>query len=233
MSFIVILVCFILQWSLNLSSVAHQRDWAEPYVSFMRKRFAKLAKGHNLFGVVVFVLPLVIVASLIFTIVYHLFGHLGYLVLSLALLWYCSDVAILKHDMPDVFAQSYQKIFSVLFWYFVFGPIGLVLYVVVRTLQSYFVSQKDFALVLGIMDWVPIRLVGLSFALVGNFGAVFKEWYKVVLQGMVDGQMQIAAWGAAALGNEKSSAEMTALVRRALIVWLVVMALVTVGIWVG
>lgn len=233
MPFLVILVCFILQWSLNLSSVPHQRSWEQYYVSFMQKKFSTLAKGHNLFGVVVYVLPIVIVASLLFTIVYHLFGHLGYLLFSLALLWYCSDAAILKHDVPDVFSQSYQKIFSVIFWYFIFGPVGLVLYVVVRTLHTYFVNQKDFTRVLSVMDWVPMRLVGLSFALVGNFAAVFKDWIKVAFRGTVDMSTQISAWGAAALGNEKSSAERIALTRRALIVWLVVMALITIGIWVG
>ena len=86
MSFLVILVCLILQWSLNLSSVPHQRSWEQHYVSWMQKKFSTLAKGHNLFGVVVYVLPVVIVASLLFTIVYHLFGHLGYVLLSLALL---------------------------------------------------------------------------------------------------------------------------------------------------
>ena len=64
------------------------------------------AKGYNFLGVVIYVLPVVSVASLRFTIVYHLFGHLGYWVLSLVLLWYCTDAALLKHDVQDVFSQS-------------------------------------------------------------------------------------------------------------------------------
>lgn len=233
MSFLVIIVCLALQWSLNLSSVPHQRNWAEHYVSWMRKRFSKLAEGHNIFGVIVLALPIVIVSSLLFTIVYHLFGYLGYLLLSLALLWYCTDVTFLKQDADDVFAQSYHKLFGALFWYFVFGPVGLTLYVVVRALQTYLFEQKYFTIVLGVLDWVPVRLLGLSFALVSNFSAVFKEWIKVAFQGLIDNQAQINVWSDAALGAEKSNAEKIALVRRALIVWLVVMALVTIGIWLG
>ena len=233
MSFLVILVCLILQWSLNLTSAPYQRNWAEHYVTWMRNKFAKLAEGHNIFGVIVLALPIVIVSSLLFTIVYHLFGHVGYLLFSLALLWFCSDVTFLKQETADIFSQSYKKIFSVLFWYFVFGPVGLTLYIVVRTLQTYLFEQKYFTVLLGVLDWLPMRLLGLSFALVGNFGAVFKEWFKVLWQGLLDNHMQLNSWGDAALGADKNNAEQVILVRRALIVWLVVMALVTIGIWVG
>lgn len=234
MSLFVILVCLALQWSLNLSSAPYQRNWVLHYVSLIRKYFAKLLDGHFLFNMAILILPIVIVMSLIFTIVYHVFGHIGYLLLSLGLLWYCVDATVLKQGSSDLPLQSYQKVFSLLFWYFVFGPVGLTFYIVVRTLQAYLLEQQHFGFLLGILDWVPVRLVGLSFAVVGNFSAVFKEWVKVLFQGISENTALLTSWTDAALGPEnKNSQEMMRLIQRALIAWLVVMALVTIGIWVG
>lgn len=235
MSLFVILVCLALQWSLNLSSAPYQRNWVAHYVAFIRKYFSKLLDGHYLFNMAILILPIVIGVSLIFTIVYHVFGHVGYVLLSLALLWYCVDAAVLKQGSSDLPQHSYQKIFSLLFWYFIFGPAGLAFYIVVRTLQAYLLEQQHFfGLLLGILDWVPVRLMGFSFAVVGNFSAVFKEWIRVLFQGIGDNAVLLTSWTDAALGSEnKNSQEMMRLIQRALIAWLVVMALVTIGIWVG
>ena len=234
MPFIVILACIAVQWFLNLSSAAYQFQWAGGYVSWMRRKFSALAQGHALFGVLLLVLPVVIAASLIFTIVYHLLGHVGYLVLSLVLLWYCIDATILKQSpaasTSDLFVQSYQKLFAPLFWYFVFGPVGLVLYVTVATLRAYLPLEKFFGLTLGVLDWVPIRIVGLTFALAGNFGAVFKVWTKDVFQAVTDNQNQVTAYGEAALSTDSTT---HSLVYRAVLIWLVIMALITVGHWFG
>ena len=83
-----------------------------------------------------------------------------------------------------MFLKSYQKIFAPLAWYFIAGPIGLTLYVVVETLRAQLSTQKYFILVAGILDWVPVRLAGLTFALAGNFGAVFKDLMKEFFPGV-------------------------------------------------
>jgi len=234
MSFIVILACIAVQWFLNLGSTAYQFQWAGGYVSWMRRKFSALAQGHALFGVLLLVLPVVIAASLVFTIVYHLLGHVGYLVLSLLLLWYCIDAVILKQSSASstsaLFVQSYQKLFAPLFWYFVFGPVGLVLYVTVATLRTQLSTEKFFGLTLGVLDWVPIRIVGLTFALAGNFGAVFKVWAKNVFQNVADNQNQVKVYGEAALSTDSTAFN---LVFRAILIWLVIMLLITVAHWFG
>src|SRR3990167_392841 len=132
----------------------------------MRHQFSKLMQGHGLFAVLILLLPIVIVVSLIFTLVYHVLGHVGYLILSLLLLWYCIDVVILKQtaatstSTTDLFLKSYQKIFAPLLWYFVFGPAGLTLYVVVAILRAQLSDQPYFVITQGVLDWVPIRLLG-------------------------------------------------------------------------
>src|SRR5437762_249413 len=120
MSFIVVVACLAVQWFLQFGSMAYQWNWAQQYVEWMRQHTDALTKGHALFTVVLLLLPVVIVASLIFTLMYHLFGYVGYLVLSFALLWYCIDVVSLKQaptetaTAADLFFYYYQKVFAVL-----------------------------------------------------------------------------------------------------------------------
>ncbi|OGT47690.1 MAG: hypothetical protein A3E82_00910 [Gammaproteobacteria bacterium RIFCSPHIGHO2_12_FULL_38_11] len=236
MSFIVILVCLSAQWFLKLSDIPRDFNWAEKYLTWMRNRFLSLTHDHRLFSFLLLVLPIVIVVSLIFTLVYHVFGHVGYSILSLLLLWYCVDIAILKQTTAapiptaDLFLKTYQRIFALLFWYFIFGPVGLALYVVVAALYTQLHEQKYFILIQGILDWLPIRLLGLSFALAGNFSVVFKEWMKTLFQGVAPNQNQVVSFGELAVAADPDAQN---LVRRALLIWLVVMGLITLGSWIG
>jgi AmpE protein len=234
MSFIVILICLGTQWFLNLTSVPYQRQWAIAYIAWMRQKFSIVAQGHPLFGVLLLVLPIVIIASLIFTVIYHLLGHVGYLIVSLVLLWYSVDITFLKKSSTPLsaalFLESYQKLFAPLFWYFVFGPVGLVLYITVATLCTHLPTEKYMGLTLGVLDWIPIRVVGLTFALAGNFGAVFKMWSQDIFQNITDNQNQVVSYGEAALSVDSTA---LSLVHRALFIWLGIMALITVAHWLG
>ena len=102
--------------------------------------------------------------------------------------------------------------------------------------------------ILGVLDWVPVRLVGLSYALVGHFGSVFKSWLKKLLQGVSNTQELVAEWGMIALKQagtpdiststtqaapNTQQAEAITLIDRSLIVWLVVILLVTFGFLLG
>lgn len=242
MLFIVVLICLAVQWFLQFGSAGYQYCWEVQYFQWMRSRCEALTKGHALFTAILLVLPVVVIASLLFTLVYHVLGHVGYLVLSLALLWYCTDLTAFKKLPADatstnLFIQSYQKLFAPLFWYFVFGPVGLVLYVSVVALRKQTSDQRYFGLFLGVLDWVPARLFGLSFALVGNFGAVFKEWVKTLSQGIGDNYQPIIVCGEAVISADKKNQDAQsialALIQRSVLAWLAVMALMTVGGWMG
>src|SRR3990167_5136621 len=91
MSFIVILASLAIQWFLNFNSAQYEFHWANKYSQWMMNRkLSVIEKGHGFFTVLFLVLPAVIMVSLIFTIVYHVLGHIGYLILSLLLLCYLS-----------------------------------------------------------------------------------------------------------------------------------------------
>ncbi|GFM87274.1 membrane protein [Pseudomonas cichorii] len=71
--------------------------------------------------------------------------------------------------------QAYQSFFVVIFWYFLLGPVAALAY---RLLALAAENGKTQALVeratqlRHAFDWIPVRLLAASFALVGNFVAV-------------------------------------------------------------
>lgn len=241
MSFVVIAFSFALQWFLNLSSTPYQKPWAPQYLAWMRKRFSSLMQGHSVFTLLLVILPILIAVSLFFTVVYHLFGHFGYLICSLLLFWYCIDITELRvGSKPQLTAEqfllhSYQKIFSPLLWYFVTGPVGLTFSVVVGLFAEEFPSQKYFILAAQAVDWVPVRLLGLTFALAGNFAAVFKLWLKNLMSGLADEQATVLVLAKEALGTDKMLllSEVVSLIHRTVLIWLILIALLSISGWIG
>lgn len=243
MTLIAILVCLGLQRYLGLNSFEHQISWIEPYFKWMRGRLKQITQGHGFVGLLLLIIPLLLIISIVFALTYHLLGSLGYVILSVALLWYCLDARDLhKHPyenahVADIFVLRYRHQFALLFWYFLFGPVGLALYIAMSHLHDFLTEQKDQSpslqkytnLALGVLDWVPVRLLGLSFALVGQFSATFKAWMKDLPKGIAADQKFVANWGQAALHEPANKDEAIATVDRALLVWLVVLALVVIA----
>ncbi|MDZ5604819.1 regulatory signaling modulator protein AmpE [Pseudomonas sp. RP23018S] len=71
--------------------------------------------------------------------------------------------------------QAYQSFFAVIFWYCLLGPAAALAY---RLLALCIEHSRHGALqaraeqLRHVMDWLPVRVLGMSFALVGNFVAV-------------------------------------------------------------
>ncbi len=258
MSLIIILICIGLQRYLHFNSYTFQVNWLEPYYQWLSAKVSAVTTGHGVVSLLLLVVPILLIVGIVAALFYHLLGAVGYWLFSLIFLWYLLDARdIQKHSYPNttpekLFTICYQKLFALIIWYFVFGPVGLALYVVVRDLQE-FLSKKESTdnqqlltvtnNTLGLLDWVPVRLLGLSFALVGHFGAVFKSWMPKLLTGFKTGQQHIIEWGLAALQLSPPTTpdspttvpqeDVVTLLNRSLLVWLVAMALITIGIWIG
>jgi AmpE protein len=71
--------------------------------------------------------------------------------------------------------QAYQSFFAVIFWYFLLGPVAALSYrllaLAAEHSQNPGVTERA-AQLRHAFDWVPVRLLAASFALVGNFVAV-------------------------------------------------------------
>lgn len=155
-----------------------------------------------------------------------------------------------SHAMTKaIFWQANQSLFGVLFWFMLFGIFGALFYrctVLLRQASSdgsspfanqYVVAQQ----IQNILDWIPVRIFTLFFALVGQFSASFTYWLENIVSGLANCRRFISEGGLISLGTIKSEkgsqhAEeyhaALSLIDRALIIFLAIVALFTLGSWI-
>jgi AmpE protein len=149
-----------------------------------------------------------------------------------------------KQLVSVVFKESHERIFGLLFWFVLLGPVGAVLYRMMQKLSVYYHLQHEdksiyqlAAWCTCVLDWIPVRLMALSFSLIGHFTAVFPVWLKSIGVKLSREYEFLVACGNAALSLTNDPAAIVAqsqldaafsLVNRALLIWLVVIALLIV-----
>ena len=162
-----------------------------------------------------------------------------------------NDAAELVFDAEHLVAATFQaglrRWFGVLFWFAVLGPCGALLYRLAQQLAGIAelgdraLAQKFAAL----LDWAPAHLMALSLALASNFDAVFTSWrdyhrahpqgYASLDLGYLDaiGRASVAADVAAEAHDAQvplvALDDAMVLVRRVLVVWLTLIALLVIG----
>jgi AmpE protein len=136
----------------------------------------------------------------------------------------------------------------VLFWFVLLGPCGALLYRLAQLLAATPAAEdparaRKFA---ALLDWLPAHLMALALALASNFDAVFSAWrdyhrahahgYTNLDLGFLDaiGRASVVA-DVAADGQADAQSPLVALddamvlVRRVLVIWLTLIALVVLG----
>lgn len=136
--------------------------------------------------------------------------------------------------------RGFERWFSVIFWFVMLGPLGAVFYRLVALAsvnsESSVEVRKLAAWLLWVLEWPAVRLLGLTFALTGNFtSCVAHCWNNMwdaersteeVLEGFIHGGLNIN-------GSELSIDTVTEqeiealqpLLSRSLILWISVLAI--------
>lgn len=163
-----------------------------------------------------------------------------------ALLWQYFDVLEKERVTPYLlmkacYRASLQRIFSILFWFILLGPMGAILYRFTQKLSVYGLDRPTDKLrklaekLTFILDWVPARLLALSFCLAGHFTSIFNEWRISFKSGISDTYQVLYTCGHIAVSARDSVDtdfvlaqfdEAYYLICRSLFIWLVVLALV-------
>ncbi|MBC3376004.1 regulatory signaling modulator protein AmpE [Pseudomonas sp. SWRI92] len=82
---------------------------------------------------------------------------------------------LLERVQGHLLWEAYQSFFAVIFWYFLLGPVAALSYRLLALAADHShnpgVAERA-AQLRHAFDWVPVRLLAASFALVGNFVAV-------------------------------------------------------------
>ena len=244
MIFTVVLITLLIQWFVNLEGRYRYNGWFSAYYFWINKTVKVPFPWLN---VAIWILPFIILAVLLHGMFHHFWGIAGQFIFNLLLLWYCTDYDGAKdrakkdNDMGSFFTFTFERVFAMIFWYAFLGVMGLTLYymvcVVRNTLEQLNEHNQGSWQVVnqlrGILDWVPLRIVGLTFALVGRFSTTFAAVFKATFTGVGETRKQVVEWAELALEEGHSLAAALALVDRTLLVWLVALALLSVGAWVG
>jgi AmpE protein len=107
-----------------------------------------------------------------------------------------------------IFQAAYQRVFAVIFWFVVLGPIGAVLY----RLTALICAESPLGLtqvakkIQQWLDWIPVRILTFIFALGGHYTEVFNCWKKNVVKGPEMNEALLAECGVAALDIMKGDA---------------------------
>ena len=136
--------------------------------------------------------------------------------------------------------QGFERFFAVFFWFILFGPAGALLYrLSVHNVVLVEHSEKD-ALRAGhwlwALEWIPARLLAISFALTGNFVGCVNKLQRVLLDTMMSSAraIQQTVLGALSLDDVEVESDvvtlrevgaMKQLLTRTLWLWLAALAL--------
>lgn len=151
----------------------------------------------------------------------------------------------------EILLQANTRMLGVFFWFILLGPVGAVLFRASCLLKDKEKGEdSDFAVACGelynIIIWLPARICVLSYAIAGNFVDTMSYWNGVSDLWLRDSEEFIVVSGVGALryeqriGNHEHDGEepdiaiiqhALSLVKRAVIVWVVLLGLLTVTGW--
>lgn len=150
--------------------------------------------------------------------------------------------------MRAALTQANDRVFAVVFWFVILGPLGAVFFraaeILSHKLAREFGDNSEFAAAAarmhGILAWLPARLLAASYAFAGSFEDAIADW-RTYYAGCSASFFEInnevlgcAGAGAVRLSAAGSNEEITYLravdnlVFRAEILWLVVIGVVTI-----
>jgi membrane protein required for beta-lactamase induction len=149
-----------------------------------------------------------------------------------------------------VLVDANDRLFAVLFWFILLGPLGAVIYRSAAVLQQQRSDDggqfaDNVAWLHAVLVWLPARLLALTYALSGHFDAAIEGWREVNdehPQGSEGSEQVLAVTGMGALGLRDEDFEEAGkpavraamrLVWRTLTIWLVIIALLTLAGWAG
>lgn len=123
---------------------------------------------------------------------------------------------------------NYRYYFAVVFWFVLLGAPGALGYAILRY------REATFSWVLNWLDWVPLRLAGFGYLLVGHFSRALPKWLKCFMAHPDEGAHPLLAVAQAAEDVPLSTSDpaqepaaLLSLARRTMIFWLAAIALAT------
>jgi len=164
------------------------------------------------------------------------------------------EVEICDRVKKELLIRNNVAITAIFFWFAVLGPMGAILYRISHILFSSRNQENsaDFnqasEILFAILNWIPTHLTALSYAITGSFVDAMHYWRSNRIENKIQSHLSTAAQDnlliMVGLGSlqlaEKSDANslpgvlaVIALAKRSVILWLTVLAILTLAGWTG
>jgi adenosylcobinamide-phosphate synthase len=118
-----------------------------------------------------------------------------------------SESEVIRLALEQAIIGAHRHVFAPIFWFMLpFGPAGVVLYRLVDMAATRWPSQASASMgraarsLFQIIDWIPVRLTAIGFAIVGNFEDAIYGWRYHLRKWSNELDAVILAAGAGALG---------------------------------
>lgn len=160
------------------------------------------------------------------------------------------EPANLANQVQDsIVVTANIRVFGVIFWFMILGPMGAALFRMACLMKRHpAIHNDDFNSITerlyNIMLWPSARLTVIGFALTGSFVDTISNWHNGSDFWQRDSEELLVASGNGAIRHEQDEEaedgvinieginNMLALVKRTLIVWLAILALMTLTGWI-
>lgn len=209
-------------------------NWLNVYIVKMNGYISNLGLTQSYLVMLALFAPLCIIlilAKLLFTLVFGAIG--GVLFAAFVLFYFLGNDHAAKNKSE--FVVAHERSFGILFWFALLGPIGSLLYwFLVATsqvksadeqLDSGFYAALDW--IHAIIAWVPVRITGFVYALVGNFTAGFNAWLHAMRLPRMPSSELLNNCGNASI-DASIADDSQNLVYRAFIAWVILSVLIVV-----
>lgn len=166
------------------------------------------------------------------------------------------SAATMEGTLPngrDTVKLFYHEIFAILFWFVILGGFGAFLYRAVLVYTQYidvngasdnnlvqtvgteekavFIQENLFRPLLALLDWPSIRFFGLCIALASTFGKVFSVWRQYFLAAPLQNEAVLMDYVKVSCDDIEDFHCVDGLIYRALLIFLVIIALGTIVSW--
>ena len=138
-----------------------------------------------------------------------------------------------------------ERIFAVIFWFVIFGPAGAVLYRLTTSLSKQDTTNDSLnavaTLFQAVLTWVPARMLAMGYALTGHFDGALQAYRSRPYESdlALENYDVLVNTGLGALRDQEATDEISSitsarnLVMRSILIWIAVLALLTLGGWFG
>ena len=206
--------------------------WVKPYIESSSNAIGKINFLPTDVVAALIILPIVIATFLLNGAILLLLKQFGSAIFMAATLLYCLN-SVVEDEYQSILVSTHEQIFGIVFWFVTLGAPGAVMYWLLTTsknMQATIASNNahlDRGLIRlhGLAAWLPSRLTGLIYALVGDFVKAFSCWYTCMKTATIPSSTVLLDCGQAAV-HVVSKQDEEELVARAIVAWIILAMLI-------